>query len=386
MANTNFGLLTNEQKTIWSMDFWKQARNYSFTNKFLGKDANSMIQHIDELKKTEKGARAVITLVADMEGDGVVGDRTLKGNEEALKSYDQVIRIDQMRNANHNEGRMAEQKSIVTFREQSRDKLAYWLADRIDQMAFLTLSGVAYSKTNKGVNRVGSDLINLEFAADVTAPSDRRVARWDNSNKRLVIGGATSALSGNHYSTGAYIATNGGDTLADTPTWEMFVQAKAYMKDNYIRGTTSKEGEELYHAFLTPQAMAKLKLDAVYRDNLRYAQQRGGDNELFTGTAVKVDGIMLHEFRHVYNTAGAAGGSKWGAGNIDGCQVLMCGAQAMGMADIGNPEWDEMQDDYGNSFGIAVSKILGFKKPTFYTQYSGGTVQDHGLLSIYCAQ
>jgi hypothetical protein len=32
------------------MDFWKQARNYSFTAKFLGKDANSMIQHIDELK------------------------------------------------------------------------------------------------------------------------------------------------------------------------------------------------------------------------------------------------------------------------------------------------------------------------------------------------
>jgi hypothetical protein len=45
-----------------------------------------------------------------------------------------------------------------------------------------------------------------------------------------------------------------------------------------------------------------------------------------------------------------------------------------------------MQDDYGNSFGIAVAKILGFKKPQFYTQYSGGTVQDHGLLSIYVAQ
>lgn len=116
MAVTNFGLLTDEQKTTWSMDFWSQARNLSFINKFLGKSENSVIQHITELKKSEKGARAVITLVADMEGDGVVGDRTLKGNEERLKSYDQVIRIDQMRNANHNEGRMADQKSIVSFR------------------------------------------------------------------------------------------------------------------------------------------------------------------------------------------------------------------------------------------------------------------------------
>ncbi len=379
MANTNFGLLTNEQKTIWSMDFWKQARNYSFTNKFLGKDSNSMIQHIDELKKTEKGARAVITLVADMEGDGVAGDRTLKGNEERLMSYDQVIRIDQLRNANHNEGRMAEQKSIVTFREQSRDKLAYWLADRIDQMAFLTLSGVAYTQTNKGAARVGSDLQNLEFATDVTAPSSLRKARWDEGTKALIT---------NTVSNSALVSTNdlvnGAVGTGDYPCWEMFIQAKAYMKDNYIRGTTSKEGEELYHVFLTPQAMARLKVDPTYRDNLRYAQQRGDANELFTGTSVKVDGIMLHEFRHVYNTAGTA--SKWGGGAVDGCQILMCGAQAMGMADIGNPEWDEMQDDYGNSFGIAVSKILGFKKPQFYTQYSGGTVQDHVLLSIYVAQ
>ena len=78
---TNFALLTNEQKTIWSMDMWKHARNYSFVNKFLGNGSNSMIQHITELKKSEKGARAVITLLADLEGDGVAGDRTLEGNE-----------------------------------------------------------------------------------------------------------------------------------------------------------------------------------------------------------------------------------------------------------------------------------------------------------------
>ena len=371
MANTNFGLLTNEQKTIWSMDMWKQARNYSFLNKFLGKDSNSMIQHIDELKKTEKGARAVITLVADMEGDGVVGDRQLKGLEEVMKSYDQVIRIDQWRNATHNEGRMADQKSIVSFREHARDKLAYQLADRIDQLAFLTMSGVPYSKTNKGADRVGSDLINLEFAADVKAPSNKRYARWNGTSKAIEVGTGTGSVA-----------------AADTPMWEMFVQTKAYMKDNFIRGTSSNEGEELFHAFLTPQAMAKLKLDPVFRDNLRYAQMgKNGESIFMTGASVKVDGIVLHEFRHVYNTAGAAGGSKWGAaGAIDGCQILFCGAQAMGMADIGTPEWDEEKDDYGNSHGIAVSKIFGFLKPQFYTQYSGGTVQDHGIMSIYAAQ
>lgn len=367
---TNFALLTNEQKTVWSMDFWKQARNQSFINKFLGKDANSMVQHITELKKTEKGARAVITLLADLEGDGVVGDRTLEGNEEILKSYDQVIRIDQLRNANRHEGRMADQKSVINFRENSRDKLAYWLSDRIDQMAFLTLAGKSYSFHPNGTSRIGSDLKNLEFSADVVAPSSKRVGRWDNTNKVFVTGGGQNTVA-----------------ATDTPAWEMFVQLKAYAKENYLRGIKEAGGEETYHAFLSPLAMAKLKLDPVYRDNLRYAQQRGAGNELFTGSAVKIDGIYLHEFRHVPNTRLAASGAKFGAaGTVDGCQVLFCGAQALGMADIGNPEWVEKEFDYDNQPGISVAKILGFLKPQFATQYSGGTKEDHGVISAYVAQ
>jgi N4-gp56 family major capsid protein len=352
------------------MDLWRQARNYAFVNKFLGKDSNSMIQHITELKKSEKGARAVITLLADLEGDGVVGDRTLEGNEEAMKSYDQVIRIDQLRHANRHEGRMADQKSVVEFRNNSRDVLAYWLADRIDQLAFLTLSGVSYSMKNNGVARTGSDLPFLEFAPDVTAPTNQRTYRWDNTAKALVAGGATNTL----------VAT-------DTPAWELMVQLKAAAKNQYMRGIKQAGGAETYHAFLTPSAMAKLKLDPTYLLNVRHAQKRSDNNPLFTGDAVEIDGIVLHEFRHVYNTSGAVSGSKWGAtGTVDGCQVLFCGAQALAMADIGNPEWVEKGFDYENQQGISCGKILGFLKPKFNSIYAGNTVQDFGVISAYVAQ
>lgn len=358
MALTNFAALTNEQKTAWAMDFWSQARNYSFVNKFLGKGPNSLIQHITELKKSEKGARAVITLLADLEGDGVVGDRTLEGNEEALKSYEQVIRIDQMRHANRSEGRLADQKSIVNFREESRDKLAYWMADRIDQLAFLTLSGRAYSLKPNGTSRVGSELPFLEFAADVSAPSSKRVFRWDATSK-LVANGVTGDLDS-----------------ADTPTWEMFVQLKAAAKDSYVRGIRNGSGEETYHAFLTPAAMARLKMDSTYMQNLRHAQGRGDSNDLFTGSSVKIDGIVLHEFRHVYHA------SNWGGGSQAGAQILFCGAQALGMADIGTPYWNEEDFDYGNQQGISVGKMLGFLKPKFNNIYDG-SVEDFGVMSCY---
>ena len=155
----------------------------------------------------------------------------------------------------------------------------------------------------------------------------------------------------------------------DTPTWELFVQLKAYAKERYVRGVKEGSGEECYHAFLTPTAMAKLKMDSNYMLNVRHAVSRsaaGKEGVLFSGSAVKIDGIYLHEFRHVPNTTGALSGSKYGAGGtVEGSQILFCGAQALGMADIKSPEWNEKGFDYENSQDISVGKSMGFKKPVF---------------------
>jgi N4-gp56 family major capsid protein len=361
MALTNFAALTTEQKTVWSMEFWRMARNSSFVNKFMGTDANSVIQRVTELKKSEKGARAVITLIADIEGDGVVGDNTLEGNEEAILSYDKVIQIDQMRNANRHKGRMADQKSIVDFRKESRDQLAYWYADRIDQLAFLTLSGVAYSLNTDDSARTGSQFPNLSFASDVVAPSTNRHLRWD----------AVSYLT----------AGNTANVAAeDTPTYRMIVELKAYAKEHFIRGVKDGSGDEVYHLFLTPTAMAKLRMDPDFLANVRHAGARGNGNELFKGTSsVLCDGVWVHEFRHVYHA------SDWGGGAISGCRGLFCGAQALAFADIGPATWDEEEFDYGNQQGISIAKIVGMLKPQFYAKKTA-TTEDFGLVVIDMAQ
>jgi N4-gp56 family major capsid protein len=367
MALTNFAALTDEQKTAWSMDLWKNARNQSFVSQFLGKGPNSLIQHVTEVKKSEKGARAVMTLLADLEGDGVAGDRTLEGNEEAMKTYEQVIRVDQLRHANRSKGRISDQKSIVEFRSNSRDVLAYWLADRIDQLAFLTLAGRSYAYTPKGVARVGSDLQNLEFAADVTTSSALRRARWDAS-------------------TGLETTAAIGDVDAgDTPTWNTLMELKKYAKEQYIRGVKNGS-QEIYHAFLCPQAMMLLKQSDDYKANLRYAQTRGGGNELFTGDSVLIDGVMLHEFRHVPQWTSTTNDFGDSSDVAEGSHILFCGAQALGMADLGAPEWNEKEFDYGNQLGISTGKILGFLKPQYVNQYSGSTTaQDFGVINCFVA-
>jgi len=377
MANTNFASLTSEQLTAWSRDFWRVARNMSFINQFAGSGSNAMVQKISELTKSDKGARAVLTLLADMTGDGVTGDNTLEGNEESLRAYDIVIQLDQLRFANRLAGRLADQKSVVTFREHSRDALAYAIADRIDQLAFLTLSGVAYTQKNNGALRPvytsGQNLGDLAFNSDITAPTSNRHRRWDATNG-LVAGDVTATVA------------------ADKLAYNTIVDLKAYAKDNYIRGIRSAGNEETFHLFVTPQVMADIKLDSDFLANVRNAGVRGPSNSLFAGsTSLMVDGVFIHEFRHVFNTSGAttgtssnagAAGYKWGAdADVNGSACLFCGAQSLAMADIGLPEMVEDNFDYGNQNGISIGKIFGLKKPKFNSDINSA-VEDFGVIRL----
>lgn len=371
MATTNFAALTTEQKTAWGMDFWAHARNRSFLNKFLGKSENSMIQHVTELRKDKKGARAVLTLVADMQGDGVVGDNTLEGNEEALSSFDTVINIDQLRNANRLEGRMADQKSIVNFRRQSRDKLSYWLGDRIDQLGFLSLSSLPYTLHTNGATRASTVLNDLEFA-----PDNLTVAPTANRSFYLAADGSLTAGTG-------YDAADG----AITPlTYKSLVRAKAAAKDSYLKPLRGKGNEELYMVFVTPQGMADLRLDPDFLANVRSAGVRGEANSLFSGaSSVLVDGMIVNEYRHVFSNEQAADGARFGVttGNDTGQRVLFCGAQALGMADIGAAEWVEDVFDYENELGISVAKIFGFLNPKFKGNLAHyDTLENFGVITI----
>ena len=381
MALTNFGTLTGDQLQAWSREFWKVARNNSFINQFAGTGSNAMVQRVTELTKNNKGTKANITLLADMAGDGITGDNTLEGNEEALRAFDISIELDQLRFANRMAGRLTDQKTVVNFREQSRDALAYAIADRCDQLAFLTLSGVAYTHKTNGALRAtsssaGHELVDLEFASDVSAPTSSRHLRADGTN---IVAGDTTAL-----------------VAGDTMQYRHIVELKAFAKDNYIRGIRAAGNDEVFHMFVTPQQMADLKLDSDFLANVRNAGVRGNQNGLFSGTSsLMVDGVMIHEFRHVFNTSGAttgasgnagAAGYKWGAAaNVVGARALFCGAQALAMADIGLAEVVEDTFDYGNQAGISIGKIFGLRKPKYNSDVSGN-VQDFGVIAFDTAQ
>lgn len=369
MAMTNFAALTDEQLTTWSRTFWREARNKTFLMSFAGDSSNAMVQRITELRKTTDGARAVITLVNEATGDGVVGDNELEGNEEALSSSDMVIQLDQWRKAHKSSGKMAEQRSVVKFRHQAKDHLSYAVSRVMDELAFQTLAGISYTLRPDGSPRHASQLPLLKYAEDVSAPSSARHRRWSASTG--LTAGDTSAVA-----------------ATDLPTWEMLVDTKAYMINSYIRPIRTADGVEVYNVFMCPDGIAALKKDPDFLAAWREAQRRGDSNPIFKGTrhggknGIYVDGLNILEYRNVFNTRGAAAGSKWGSGgNVDGQRVLFCGAQALAFADIGDATWNEKDFDYGNRQGVSVGKIFGMLKPKLFSTYAQ-SVQDFGVVAV----
>lgn len=360
MALTNFGALTDHQYKVWSREWWHETRNRSFVMSFAGSGPDSMIQRISELSNTKSGSQAVITLLNDAVGDGVVGDNQMKGNEEALGLDENVIRVDQLRFAHANTGRMSDQKSIVKFRENARDQNSNRMAQAIDELAFLTLSGVSYAYRTDGTARIASQWPQLEFAADVSAPTAARHRRWDATSG--LVAGSTSDV----------------DT-PDTPSWAMLVDLKAYAVNTFLKPIRTKDGVEIYNVFMSPNGIARLKKDTAFREAWKDAQTRGDANPLFKGTrhggqrGIYIDGLNILEYRNVFSP------SNWGGGSVKGQRILFCGAQALGYADIQSPTWNEEADDYNNRYGISTGKIFGFKKPKFFNTHTQST-EDFGVI------
>lgn len=367
MALTNFAALTPEQKIVWSRDVWRDARDMSFINKFTGTGENSIIQRITELTKTEKGEKVLMHLLADLVDDGIVGDNEREGNEEEMMTYTDDITIDLISHGVRQKGKLADQKTVVGFREHARDVLAYWLANRMDQLAFLTLAGVGYDKNNDGSPRGSGAFASLAFAADVSAPTaNRHYMVSDNGTAyQGIVPGNTAGM----------VATN-------KLSYEAIVDITTLAKTNYVKPLMSG-GKEYYVAFVRPEALAQLKKDQDFQRAVVTGLPRNESNPFFSGGTVTVDGLVFHEHRLAYNTKGATSGvDKWGAGSdVDGARMCVAGAQALGMADLGTPEWSEKLFNYDSSPGINVDKMFGLLKPKYYTNYSQ-SIEDFGVMAV----
>ncbi|HYH17877.1 MAG TPA: N4-gp56 family major capsid protein [Azospirillum sp.] len=360
MAGTSYGVNHPLAVKLWSRKLMSEAIKATWFSKFIGTSANSIVQIKSETSK-DSGDKVTFGLRARLRGAGVQGDATLEGNEEALTTYDDNVIIDQMRHAVRSKGKMSEQRVPFNVRDEAKEGLKDWFAERLDVWFFNQLAGyTAETRTLFTGNQA------------VVAP---------DAYHRIFAGTGNAA----------------DEDLADTDLFSLSLIDKAVELANTLDHETAEglvplrplrmDGEDKYVMFLHDYQVTDLRTTTSTGQwlDIQKAAMAGGQvskNPIYTGALGEYNGVILHKANRVpkgvHSSTGAA---------IDTVRrAVLCGAQAAAMAfgqggSLNKMDWTEELFDYGNQLGVAAGMIAGLKK-TRFNDRDFGTI----VVSTYAAK
>lgn len=359
MAKTEFGVNHSLAVKLWSKLLAKEAIRKAWMQKFIGSDDNALIYEKVDLRK-EAGDKITCGLVLDLEGDGVQGDGTLEGNEEAMQFFNDSLFVDQLRNGVKINGRMTEKRVPYDLRYTAKERLAQWYAKRFDISFFNHICGnVAQTDTKfTGNNSVVAATTNRIFRPNSVA-ADESLGTSDTFVLELVDFAKEKAMTAStEASTGPLIRPimmNGG---------EYYVMFLHDYQVTDLRTSTST-GQWL---------------------DIQKAAMQGGDvtnNPIFSGALGVYNGVIMHQAARV--TLGVNSTTSAAVANTR--RAVLCGCNAALIAFGGENDetrysWVEKSFDYDNQLGVAAGAIWGLKK-TVYAPESGSTNQeDYGSIVI----
>jgi N4-gp56 family major capsid protein len=344
MATTSYGVNNDLAVKLWSKKLFTEALKATYFSKFMGKTSSSLIQIKDETSKSA-GDRITVGLRMQLSGDGVSGDGTLEGNEEALTTYADNVFIDQLRHAVRSAGKMSEQRVPFSVREEAKDGLRDWWQDRLDTWFFNQLCGNTAST-------VGTKFTGMQAAI---AP--------DADHHLFVTGSNDQALG-----SGNVMTLNMIDKAVE----------KAKTLNPMIR-PLKVGGKDKYVMFLHPYQVYDLRTSTSTGQwlDIQKAAMQGGDvtgNPIFDGALGEYNGVVLHESTRV--STGVNSSTSAAISTVR--RAVFCGAQAGIMAygkdDSGEMSWVEELFDYGNQLGVSAGMIAGLKKTRFNSKDFGTIV------------
>lgn len=374
MANTiTIDALRQE---VWSKDLLSDvARDVKNIMKFMGDDENNIIQVKRELAKG--GDTETFPLVARLRGDGVTGDEELEGNEESMKSFSEQVSIDQIRNAVRLKGKLDAQKVIYDQIKSARENLRIWMKEYLARQIFLKLGGVTNTSLVDVSGRTVSARATWSNTPDFIPDADEA---YTGSRLRYMNAGGVSTAS----------LTTGNTMTLDTVTNAVTM---ARLSDPKIQPLTGEGGEDFYVMYLHPLSARDIRKSSDWKTAQQNARERAESNPVFRGALGYWSNCLLLENEFVpWLDVSVAGNSFRGAATGTDCAVdtarnLLCGRQAVLMAECSNPEALVVEQfDYKNKDGVACSFIGGLQKAVFSAGGAAGTTAvEFGVIAVDAA-
>jgi N4-gp56 family major capsid protein len=339
MSATDYGVNAPEAQKLWSKALAREALKKAYVGQFIGQSQDSVIQEKTETKK-DAGDRITITLRMQLSGDGVTEGETLEGNEEALATYTDNLFINELAHAVRSRSKISRQRVPWSVREESKDGLADWFADRFDTSFFNQVCG----------NTVSGLSTKFTGLNAVVAPTSTRIIR-----------------------AGA-LATDQALQADATKTFDLTLLDKAVNKAKILSPMIRPikiKGRPKYVCFLHPNQVRDLRTNTATGQwlDIQKAALSGGegsDSPIYTGALGEYNGVILHEATRVTNGVH----STSSAAQTSVRRAAFCGAQAAAIAfgkGMGFEQWDWVEDefDYEREYGVSAQTIFGLKKLQF---------------------
>ncbi len=343
MATTSYGVNNDLAVKLWSKKLFADALKETFISELMGTGTDSVIQIKSETGKSE-GDRIRVGLRMQLSGDGVQGDGTLEGNEEALTTYYDDVFIDQLRHAVRSAGKMSEQRVPFSVRNEAKMGLQDWWADRLDTWFF-------------------------NQACGMTSVTDTRYT----GNQATVAPTATTNYvhcSTDHSTDATY---DSDDLLSLAYIDSAVVLAKT--NSPTMRPATVR-GRKCYVLFMHPKQVKYLKQASSGNTwlDIQRALVEGGfkderESPIFKGGSMVgyYNGCLLLESTRVPSAS------------ANTYRAVLCGAQAAGFAygqknGATEMSWVEELFDYENQLGVSAGMIAGLTKLTFNSKDFGTIV------------
>jgi N4-gp56 family major capsid protein len=355
MAGTNYPVGHPLAPRLWRKKLAVESLRKTFFTDLLGTSPGSVIQQIDDLSKGG-GDRVTYGLRGQLVGRGVTGDGTLEGNEEALSTYADTLIIDQLRHAVRSAGKMSEQRILFNVRDESKDGLSDWFADRFDTVTFNQLCGYT---AQTDLAYTGNNATIAPDTAHIYRPNAKTADESLTTGDEFTLGTVDVMVARAAQFT---TASNSGVPIAPATfqgrkMWIMFL----HDYQAYQLRTTAAAGSWIdYQKALTAGSYAS-------------------DTSLFKGGALigEYNGVLLVKAPRITNGVN----STTGAAVANVRRAVLVGAQA-GMFAMGRQKgegegdkfnWVEEEFDYGNQLGVSAGTIFGMKKTRFTPAGSGPT-------------
>ncbi len=386
MATTNVPSAHYQQK--WAGDIYREYLRDSGFKPYMSKSGGNVVVARREL--VNGGQTINVPFTPQLTNGPVVGNATLKGNEEAMQFYNEQVSVELLRQAvavHERDGKFTAFDLMDTGKAQIKDWFANFLRERLIN-ALLSVRNSTSAAANSFYGEITQETAGPSILAanrsdaataitvegqTVAAATEAILDGWlANNADRVLFGAARSNNSGNDHS--ASLANC--DTTADTMRASIITMAKRMAKqaNPRIRPIRLSGGDEYYVLFCGTRAFRDAQLDStIYQANRDARPRVVADNPIFTGGEMIYDGVIIKEIPELPVLTNAGNG-----GSVDVQPCFLCGQQAIAYA-LGMDMTPIMQeDDYGSISGVGAKEFSGIKKIFF-------NGKQHGVVTTYVA-